>query len=185
VKSANRLAIGSDRKISGLTGAPYSFHKVDEFGRGMTGRVKIKVSKDRPGSVRPVASSKGKVLGTLALESDPVDGSIEVSFASGSALNLYELAKAEEAKRHDMICDAWDIIEERDGIGSTELRAALDGDNAKKGPAISFPVDNGYASVEKVGKAHRHHIVKALPAVLPSQLGPPPSDDDEDDDEDD
>ena len=131
-KNSNRFAIGSERKISGLTGAAYQFTKLKEFGRGMTGTVKVTVSKDRPGSIRPIAV-KGKELGVITLCSSPETGDVEISFeASSGQLDLAAEARMQEAVAHQLRRDAWAVIEANPGIGSTELREKMDGDTGKK-----------------------------------------------------
>jgi hypothetical protein len=48
----NRFAIGSQHKLSGVTGAAYELQTVRPFGRGTVGEARVLLSKDRPGFVR-------------------------------------------------------------------------------------------------------------------------------------
>jgi len=68
-ESRGRWAIGSERKLSGLDGAAYGFEVVQPLGRGSTGRVKLVVSKDRPGHVRRYLGRGSNVVAILRLES--------------------------------------------------------------------------------------------------------------------
>lgn len=52
-----RFAIGAQAKLSYLTGAAYGLEVIEPGGVGMTGRIAIRVGKDRPGQVRPNAGA--------------------------------------------------------------------------------------------------------------------------------
>lgn len=67
-----RWAIGSERKLSGLTGAAYAMTNIRPFGRGRTGSSKVTISKDRPGHMRQHEGA-GKAIATFELESWPDD----------------------------------------------------------------------------------------------------------------
>ncbi len=54
-ESRGRWATGSQHKLAGLDGAAYALTAVQPFGRGMTGRSRLTVEKDRSGQVRPHA----------------------------------------------------------------------------------------------------------------------------------
>jgi hypothetical protein len=75
-----RWAIGSERKISGLTGAAYICETIAPFGRGMTGTVRISIAKDRRGHVRPHQDAR-KVIVMAELKSWPDDG-VTISFSA-------------------------------------------------------------------------------------------------------
>jgi len=53
VTTRNRWAIGGQTKMAGLTGASYSLEVHQALGRGMRGELRLRIGKDRPGSVRP------------------------------------------------------------------------------------------------------------------------------------
>ncbi|HXN61967.1 MAG TPA: AAA family ATPase [Acidimicrobiales bacterium] len=67
-----RWAIGSERKVSGLSGAAYAMTLVKPFGRGRLGSSKVTVSKDRPGHMRQHEGA-GRAIATFELESWPDD----------------------------------------------------------------------------------------------------------------
>jgi hypothetical protein len=50
-------AIGSQHKLSGVTGAAYVLDVKDPFGKGLQGRSMVRVRKDRPGGVRGLLGS--------------------------------------------------------------------------------------------------------------------------------
>ena len=53
ITTRSRWAIGGQTKMAGLTGASYSLEVHQALGRGLRGEVRLRVGKDRPGSVRP------------------------------------------------------------------------------------------------------------------------------------
>jgi hypothetical protein len=53
ITTRNRWAIGGQTKMAGLIGASYTLEVHQALGRGMRGEVRLRVGKDRPGSVRP------------------------------------------------------------------------------------------------------------------------------------
>ena len=96
-KGGARTAIGTERKRSGLTGASYSFSKVEEFGRGRTGIVEVTIDKDRPGCVRPHCGNDGKVVGTMALVSDVEDDVVDITLTTSTDIGRKAAqAEAEE-----------------------------------------------------------------------------------------
>lgn len=53
--SRGRWATGSGHKLAGIDGASFTLDVVTPGGRGMVGRSRLHVSKDRPGQVRPLS----------------------------------------------------------------------------------------------------------------------------------
>jgi hypothetical protein len=63
-----RWAIGGQAKMAGLDGAAYSVDVLEPLGRGLVGRLSVKVAKDKPGYVRGKASGFDKHrLGDIAV----------------------------------------------------------------------------------------------------------------------
>lgn len=62
-----RYARGGAHKLAGISGAAYMLEVVRPFGRGTVGRVKLTVTKDRPGWVRRIA--RGSVVADVELVS--------------------------------------------------------------------------------------------------------------------
>ena len=165
-ESRGRWAIGSERKVSGITGAALAFEVRTPFGRGMTGKVRVTISKDRPGSVRP--SAVGKALGVMSFDSDPGTGAVSVSFASPSedkGASLTDLARQVAETMNRLRADTWAVIDEDPGITSTRIRKLTTGDTETKGTALAELVGEGYVRVEKVGTSRHHFTVKSLPTA--------------------
>jgi hypothetical protein len=84
--SRGRWATGSERKLSGISGAALIFTTITPFGRGKTGRFTIEVAKDRPGYVREHAS--GKKLAELQLISKQTEsGTYTVDYTLKSPID--------------------------------------------------------------------------------------------------
>ena len=63
-----RFALGAGHKLAGIDGAAYSVEILDPLGRGLHGKVRLTVVKDRPGFVRQFAAG-GKVAAEMHLVS--------------------------------------------------------------------------------------------------------------------
>jgi hypothetical protein len=87
--------IGAQAKRAMTTGCTVAVHVLEPFGRGNTGRLALRVDKDRAGHVRGYASD-AKNLGTVVLDSDKDSGNIKVEF------NVFDAkaAKAVSAGNH-------------------------------------------------------------------------------------
>lgn len=70
-------AIGAQAKRADVNGAAFLVEVVKPFGRGMTGKLRITVSKDRPGHVR-AASAGAKHAGTAVITSNSETGAVEM-----------------------------------------------------------------------------------------------------------
>ena len=76
-ESRGNYAIGAQAKRADINGAAIMVEVVMPFGRGMSGELTLKVTKDRPGHVRAV-SKEAKFAGTVQLKSS-VDGSVDMT----------------------------------------------------------------------------------------------------------
>jgi hypothetical protein len=76
-ESRGNYAIGAQAKRADINGAAIMVEVVMPFGRGMSGELTLKVTKDRPGHVRAV-SKEAKFAGTVQLKSS-ADGSVEMT----------------------------------------------------------------------------------------------------------
>lgn len=165
-KGRGRWAIGSERKVSGLTGAAYGFELVTEFGDGMTGKVRVLLSKDRAGSVRPLTGKDDKVLGTITFVSDADTGAVTTTFETPRTVGVAEAARTDSDILRRIIVETAQVIESTPGIGSTDLRDALDGDNGKKTEAVEWLVEHGHLDQHKVGRKMTHTLLNPLPDPL-------------------
>lgn len=77
-ETRGRWATGSQRKLSALTGVGYMVDTLEPFGRGLVGRFRLTVGKDRPGYVRARSTRTGTadITAIATLTSDPIDGRV-------------------------------------------------------------------------------------------------------------
>lgn len=161
-KGGAHTAIGSERKRSGLTGASYSFAKVDEFGRGRTGIVEVTIDKDRPGSVRPHCGSDGKVVGTLVLVSDVEDDVVDITLTTRR--DIGRKAAQAEADEERLRVAIWYKAEQQPGLTATKLLAEMEGGNDDKNRVLQQLRAEGHLRVEPgPHNAKRHYTAEPLP----------------------
>ena len=147
----SRWAIGSERKISGLNGVAYGFNARQPFGRGVTGKVELTVTKDRPGFVRKYSTSK-HVIGTLVLISDPITSNIEARV----------IAPESTSPTEDVIDSAASLVTIRDAvveallahpyITGTELRQYVPHHASKTDDARNSLQADGIVGIKMDGK---------------------------------
>lgn len=146
-----RWPIGSERKLSGLTGAAYAFDLIRRFARDATGEARITVAKDRCGHVRPHVGARGTVA-TMTLGPSP-DGTVTARLAVPQP-------KTERSCRPTVLMEKLSCaIAKTPGITTSKLRAEVKGKNAAKDYALELLVAEGYVRV-KVGPrgARQHHL---------------------------
>lgn len=137
-----RWAIGSERKVSGLTGAGYGFETLAPFGRGRTGTVKITVAKDRCGHIRQHAGAKNVIV-MAELRSWPDDG-VTVTFGEPEAP-----ADAKDSFRPTHLMEEMSkAIVNSPGLTTRALRGAIAGKSEYKDLALELLVIEGYVEVE-------------------------------------
>lgn len=144
-----RYALGGVHKLNGLDGAGYTLDAVAPFAPGHTGRIRITVSKDRPGFVRGVAVER-KLVGELLLTSS-TDGSglIHTEMIPAVVRDAFEpTALMEKVSRR---CELYP------GETKTELRRLGNSDYVDV--AIKVLVERRHLEVRKEGVAHRHYVL--------------------------
>lgn len=82
-ESRGRYAIGGTAKMNTLDGAAYSVEISEPIGKGMKGRIVLRVGKDRPGGVRPFCgrwrvSDRTQEAAAVIVDSTGEDGQIRV-----------------------------------------------------------------------------------------------------------
>lgn len=153
-----RWAIGSERKLSGIDGAAIAFDVLEPFGRGRTGRVRLSVSKDRPGHVRAYQQAGGTVA-VMELRSYP-DGGVMYS--------LEAPAERSDTFRPTVLMEKLSrAIEETPGLGKRALLGAVPGKQDAKYLALELLVAEGYVRVEPgVRGGQLHHPVRPFAGDL-------------------
>jgi hypothetical protein len=139
-------AIGGQHKKAGVTGAAYTFDKQRPFGRGLEGRVRVTVEKDRPGHVRAYATEKR--VATMVLSSYD-DGGVTIHL------------EAPTGEREEPNTPVLQRIEEHltvyPGAGKTALREL--GNSDQIDDAIKWLVARERVRVQQKGQKHEHYLV--------------------------
>jgi hypothetical protein len=135
-----RWAIGSERKISGLTGAAFALEVISPFGRGKTGKVKVTVSKDRCGHLG-LHEGERRIIAIMELRSRPAGGVT-------SRLEPPPVGRGDGSFRPTTIMERLSTAIEGDpGLTKNGLRAAVSGKNDAKDLALKLLVDEGFVEV--------------------------------------
>jgi hypothetical protein len=154
-----RGAIGAQHKLAG-TDVTYVVRAIRPFGRGLTGRSKLTVDKDRPGYIRAV-SAGAKVVGEVAFESDAETGrmAVEVFPAEDEAGGFRPTALMERISR---------FLEGRElAVSGRAIREGVHGQTEAKLRALECLIAEHYVEVEEGPKRARLHR-----SVVPFRGGP-------------
>jgi hypothetical protein len=153
-----RYALGSQHKISGLSGAAYVFEVRKALGRSVkepvTGVVSVSVSKDRPGHVRAKATTSDQVapIATLELTAYPDGGTTGRLLPPDTALETPPLAMLQRIANY---------LHDYPGAGSTAVRGGVQGKAETIGEALAWMVRNGLATSAPKGIGFAHHLTDA------------------------
>lgn len=159
-----RYALGSQHKISGLTGAGYIFEVRKTLHRATTdpvhGEVIIKVSKDRPGHVRAgaIGFDRVKTIAIMELNAYP-DGGI-----TGRLLPPDEVTTTPPAKLLEAIAAHLSIYP---GVSGRNVWQTIGGREDTVREVLAYMVRAGHVSVEKKGVSHLHTLTPAGLDLLP------------------
>lgn len=157
-ENRGRYALGSQHKISGLSGAAYVFEVRKALGRSVsdpvTGIVSVSVTKDRPGHVRAKASTSDHIapIATMELTAYPDGTTVGRLVPPDSAL---------EAPPADLLHRIADYLHDYPGAGSTAVRENVQGKAQTIGEALAWMVRNGLAVSAPKGNGYRHDLTEA------------------------
>jgi hypothetical protein len=147
-----RYAIGGQHKLSGLTGAAYTFDVTKRLSRAtggvpMEGSVKITVNKDRPGHVR--GHAKGDNIGVLELVSYP-DG--------GLSVRVVPAGESSTTPDMELLTRIGQLLHLYDGSAKSRIETEVEGKAETIRFAVKWMVENQWVEVVKAGNSHRHHL---------------------------
>lgn len=147
-----RYAIGGQHKLSGLTGAAYTFDVTRRLSRAtggvpVEGSVKITVNKDRPGHVR--GHGKGDTIGVMELVSYP-DGGLSVKIVpAGESTTTPDMELLLRIGQHLVMYD---------GSPKSRIESDIEGKAETIRFALKWLVDHSWVEVVKAGNSHRHYL---------------------------
>jgi len=159
-----RYALGSQHKISGLTGAAYIFEVRKTLHRATTepvhGEVVIKVSKDRPGHVRAgaIGFDKVKTIAVMELNAYP-DGGV-----TGRLLPPDQVSTAPPARLLEAVAAHLSIYP---GVSGRQVWQTIGGREENVREVLAYMVNNGLAVVTVSGRSHLHTLTTAGLELLP------------------
>ena len=127
-------AIGAQAKRADINGVAIAVEVVQPFGRGMTGELQLKVTKDRPGHVR--ANSKdAKIAGRVLIKST----------AEGAVTMIIESPEM-SSFRPTRVMEAVSILIESKAMSKNAIEKATDGANETVRAALDCLVKEGFAT---------------------------------------
>lgn len=148
--------IGAQAKRAMLTGCAITVEVAEPFGRGMTGRLRLYVDKDRAGHVRAV-SAEAKFAGTAILESDAVTGSVTVSIRPPDAGTKAEREHDQRAPLKEAICG---FLQGNPLATQNAIYAGVEGRNEVIKEALEELVRDEHVARTTRGQAKLHTLVR-------------------------
>lgn len=153
--SRQRFAIGAQHKLAGLTGVQFLMEQVDPFGKGLKGRSRVLISKDRNGGLRQFGKSTDVTgvshIGDLV--GDASDGEMKT-------LHFYEPMTDET---REAIVDQnitrlarmalIEIGKSNRPLGVRDIKSRVTGRSADVGTALAWLEDNEHAYLSIVGSS--------------------------------
>jgi len=155
-ESRGKGGIGAQAKRAMTTGCALLVDVITPFGRGMSGRLKLTVDKDRPGHVRAI-SVDARHAGLAILESNSESGAVSVRINPAENITPTQRERLALMQHMEDLCTWLAGRPEKTGRGAS--RKAVKGTNEDVDEALDQLVDAGFVARETapsgVGMAHR------------------------------
>lgn len=148
--------IGAQAKRAMLTGCAITVDVAEPFGRGMTGRLRLYVDKDRAGHVRAVAA-EAKFAGTAILESDAATGKVKVSIRPPDMSTRIERENDQRASLKEAICL---FLKGNPQAPLNAIKRGVEGNNPDIVAAVEELVASEHVVRQKRGQAYLHTVVR-------------------------
>ena len=149
--------IGAQAKRAMTTGCAITCDILAEFGRGMTGKLRLTVDKDRPGHVR-AESADAKRAGVAVLESDRVTGAITVAIEAPDHTGHAASDGDVDLNLAERISEYLATNPARRSV--TGIVEGVRGNETKLRKAAAWLVSEGYATIEIGARnAENHHLL--------------------------
>jgi hypothetical protein len=163
-ENRGRYAIGAQHKLAGVDCA-YSVSVIEPFGRGRDGRVKITVTKDRPGHVRAFAD-EGRVAEARLQSHD--DGTVTVTLEAPEGAGAFRPTTLMERVSR--------AVEDEPGVGTNAIRRTVKGRAKFVQEALARLIEEGHVDRRQDGdgKAVRHYSVKPFRTADNNRVPPFP-----------
>jgi AAA domain len=149
-ETRGRYAIGAQHKLAGID-VNYRLDVIRPFGRGRDGRVKITVTKDRPGHVRQHAAGR-EVVAMMRLVSTAGGGvTVTLEPPEGAATEFRPTVLMERISA---------AVHRSPGMSTRAIREAVKGKNGPKDTALALLILESYVEVRTEGPARCHYPLK-------------------------
>nr|WP_255429677.1 bifunctional DNA primase/polymerase [Streptomonospora sp. PA3] len=164
-ESRGKGGIGAQAKRAMMTGCSITVEVAAPFGRGMKGRLRLLVDKDRPGFVRAVCS-EAKYAGTAILQSDRNSGAVGVVIrapedaAENPAAEGTAAGAASARIRGLMEAVSTYLATEPERTSLRGIRDVVKGRPDDVAEAVETLVADGYVTRAKSGQAYTHTLVR-------------------------
>jgi hypothetical protein len=160
-EARQRFAIGAQHKLAGLTGVQFLMEQIDPFGRGLKGRSRVLVSKDRNGGLRqhgnPIDIPGVTHIGDLV--GDATSGDM-TSLVFWAPMNDEEKEAAIDTKIKRLARLA--LIEIRQAgrdLSVTDVRSRVQGRASDIGAALAYLEDHKLIEVSVLGRGRSFQYV--------------------------
>jgi hypothetical protein len=175
-ESRGKGGIGAQAKRAMMTGCALTVEVVEPFGRGMNGRLRLYVDKDRPGHVRAV-SKEARYAGMAALTSDAETGAVTVAI---HAPDITPQGADKAAGEHLMLMEAVSdhLFENPPKTSVNGIAQALGRRKEHVSAALDELVDRGYVDREKVARGGFAHTLSRRYFIADDLTTQKPSDQD-------
>ncbi len=150
-----KRAIGSQHKKSALTGVSYFLEPVRPIGKGVTGKSRLKVEKDRGAWVRShaIPGSTPQYFADLVIDFEGKSLPTVDLWPAVQADNKGYKAEPPERVRNDILA----FLAENPGASKSAVRRAVKGATGDKDWALEWLIDHDQVSIKQVGQAKRHY----------------------------
>lgn len=150
-----KRAIGSQHKKSALTGVSYFLEPVNPIGKGVVGRSRLRVEKDRPAWVRShaVPGPTPQHFADLVIDFEGKPMPAANIWLARPAENKGYKSEPPERTRTDILA----FIAESPGASMSAIRGGVKGASTAKDWALEWLIDRGQVIVKKDGQTKKHY----------------------------
>lgn len=146
-------ALGAQHKRAAVTGAAYTVHKRQEFGRGRVGVTELRVSKDRAGHVSAAATGGQRRIAEVTLTSHGTEDDAEITVLVAPPGGHADAPFRPTALMERL--SRW--IEENPDQTTNAIMEAVSGNRQAKGQALNTLIAERYVYAAASGRNSKSH----------------------------
>jgi hypothetical protein len=163
--SRGRFAIGAQAKMSYLTGTSYTVEVVAPIGVGMSGKLALRVGKDRPGLVRPYGGQWRKSDRTQEIAVAVIDSTNGPNIHYSLEPPRTDAQGVERTRIDQTMADVAQALTDATGpLTFRTLNTVIRGRQENIREALNTLEADGYIRVENGAKnSKQHHLLKPYP----------------------